>query len=260
MKRYIPQGVKRALRRGLLATQLLRRRRYVFVISHMRSYSSLLCHILGSHPTVSGYVESHQSYHGDLDLVNLALNVSRTTGSLRGPILLDKILHGKYTVSPRVHQRPDVSIIFLVREPEATIRSTVAMAKRRKKPDWKSDPRAVAGYYQRRLDHLVALASERPRQTSLLVADRLIDETDEVLYSLGSYLGLETPLSASYETFELTGAPVYGDPGKYISAGRIIRDRDSHSDIVLDAETVDELTSRFRSTVSDLKNLTDLVL
>ena len=27
---------------------------FLFVISHMRSYSSLLCHILGSHPEISG--------------------------------------------------------------------------------------------------------------------------------------------------------------------------------------------------------------
>src|SRR5213075_544290 len=29
--------------------------RFIFVVSHMRSFSSLLCHILGSHPEISGY-------------------------------------------------------------------------------------------------------------------------------------------------------------------------------------------------------------
>jgi hypothetical protein len=37
---------------------------FLFVVSHLRSYSSLLCHILGNHPEISGYSEMHQSYLG----------------------------------------------------------------------------------------------------------------------------------------------------------------------------------------------------
>jgi hypothetical protein len=35
--------------------------RYIFVGSHMRSFSSLLCHVLGSHREIDGYAETHDA-------------------------------------------------------------------------------------------------------------------------------------------------------------------------------------------------------
>jgi hypothetical protein len=35
-------------------------RAYVLVLSHMRSFSSMLCHVLGSHEEIAGYAEMHQ--------------------------------------------------------------------------------------------------------------------------------------------------------------------------------------------------------
>ena len=67
---------------------------FLFVVSHMRSYSSLLCHILGSHPEISGYSETHQSYLGRNDLDRLAKTVREHTGETAlNRILLDKVLH-----------------------------------------------------------------------------------------------------------------------------------------------------------------------
>ena len=48
---------------------------YIFVLSHMRSFSSLLCHILGSHSEISGYLETHLSYIGRSDLHRLEAKV-----------------------------------------------------------------------------------------------------------------------------------------------------------------------------------------
>src|SRR5262245_13075611 len=39
----------------------------LFVLSHMRSYSSLLSHVLGSHPEIDGYCETHLRYRSGLD-------------------------------------------------------------------------------------------------------------------------------------------------------------------------------------------------
>jgi hypothetical protein len=52
-----------------LAKAAFSRTQYLFVISHMRSRSSLLSHILGSHPQVIGYSELHQSYQRWSDLL-----------------------------------------------------------------------------------------------------------------------------------------------------------------------------------------------
>jgi hypothetical protein len=34
----------------------------IFLLSHMRAYTSLAGHILGSHPQINGYYEMHISY------------------------------------------------------------------------------------------------------------------------------------------------------------------------------------------------------
>ena len=75
-----------------------RARRNLFVLGHMRSYSSLLCHILGSHPQVDGYCETHIKYRTWLDLLRLRSRVVQLTGEpLRGRYILDKVLHNTLT-------------------------------------------------------------------------------------------------------------------------------------------------------------------
>ena len=36
----------------------------IFLLSHMRAYTSLAGHILGSHPQINGYYEMHLGYEG----------------------------------------------------------------------------------------------------------------------------------------------------------------------------------------------------
>ena len=65
-------GVARNLRLLLRHPSVyLGRREYVIVLSHMRSYSTLLAHLLGSHPEIAGYAEMHTSYAQRRDLLRL---------------------------------------------------------------------------------------------------------------------------------------------------------------------------------------------
>lgn len=110
--------------RPVLQIQYLHASSYLFVVSHMRSFSTLLCHILGSHSDIGGYVETHQSYFGGFDLDRLAVKVTDTTEDpLLRRYLLDKMLHNYVHIAPKVLARPDVKILFLIRSAEDTIRS-----------------------------------------------------------------------------------------------------------------------------------------
>lgn len=217
----------------LLARRRRRRgRRYLFILSHMRSYSSLLSHILGSHPDVKGYVETHRSYSTDADLHSLEASVADDPQvPWDGRYVLDKILHGHAEVDEAILGRDDVDAIFLVREPEHAVRSIVAMGFERKNLDWKSDPRKAAEYYRRRLGQLVDMAADKPHRSVFLEADRLIDDTEVVLARLTRFLGLASPLRSKYDTFELTGKRRYGDPGKYIKTGVVVAEREDYGDI-----------------------------
>src|SRR5688572_27511814 len=71
-----------------------KRRSLLLVLSHMRSYSSVLSHVLGSHPEIDGYCETHIRYRLSLDVHRLGWKVRALTGEpLSGRFVLDKVLH-----------------------------------------------------------------------------------------------------------------------------------------------------------------------
>ena len=100
-----------------------RRRSPLFILSHMRSYSSVLSHVLGSHPEIDGYCETHLRYRFALDFLRLQWRVRRLTGEpLSGRFVLDKILHN-YSLASSVLERPQARVIFLLRQPADVLRS-----------------------------------------------------------------------------------------------------------------------------------------
>jgi hypothetical protein len=206
------------------------RREYILVFSHMRSYSSLLCHILGSHSQIAGYAEMHQSYRGRLDLMRVRARVFRSLGGeLEGRFVLDKLLHNQYSVSGSIGNDPAVHPIFLVRQPGPTLGSIVEMGRRIPTVRWYSDPAAVTSYYESRLGELARLAASIDRSFLFIRAEDVVDDTTGVFQSLRSFLGLEQPLDESYSLFEHTGEPGWGDDSTKICQGHIVRDRSHRS-------------------------------
>jgi hypothetical protein len=72
MRRFSRSTAQPAGRMSQLATHARPfARRHLFLLGHMRSYSSVLSHILGSHPQIDGYCETHIKYRTRLDLWRL---------------------------------------------------------------------------------------------------------------------------------------------------------------------------------------------
>lgn len=93
-------------------------RRYILVLSHMRSYSSLLCHILGSHPQIAGYAEMHQGSRGRLDLLRLRARACRSLGGkLDGEFVLDKVLHNEYSISDSIINQANSTAVISGQKP-----------------------------------------------------------------------------------------------------------------------------------------------
>ncbi len=204
------------------------RRRYtgtfLLVLSHMRSYSSLLCHILGSHPEISGYSEAHQSYFGRNDLDRLARVVREHTGDATlKRFVLDKVLHNHREIAPEILRRSDVRCVFLLRGAENTIASILSMVRSLDHTGPFSDPRHVVGYYAERLARLEQYGAQVVARGLFVESESLLDDTDAVLARLTQWLALDEPLSARYRTFRYTGAPGHGDPSPNIKAGDVVR-------------------------------------
>jgi hypothetical protein len=197
------------------------RRRYLFVLGHMRSYSSLLCHILGSHRQIDGYCETHIKYRTQWDLIRLRLRVVKFTGEpLRGCYVLDKVLHN-YSLAPSILRRPDTLSIVLLRRPIPTIQSIINMGLRYSDIEWHGDLDSVICYYEERLANLVRLADQLRGRVVFIEAEALLSRTTEILQRIAAVLELNEPLRADYRRFAHTGERGFGDPSEAISLGRV---------------------------------------
>ena len=184
----------------------------LLVLSHMRSYSTLVCHILGSHPEIDGYCETHLKYRSRLDLLRLRWRVRRLTGApLHGHYLLDKILHD-YPITPAILAHARTRALILVRRPSASIHSILTMGRQLGLIAWHQEPEAVARYYETRLRTLTQLAGTLGGRALLVRSERLIADPAAQLSDITQFLGLHRHLEQNYRHFPHTGQPGCGDP------------------------------------------------
>jgi hypothetical protein len=196
-------------------------RRYLFVLGHMRSYSSLLCHILGSHPQIDGYCETHVKYRTRLDLIRLRSRVVKLTGEpLHGRYVLEKMLHN-YAFAPSILRSPRTFALVSIRQPIAAVQSIVNMGLHYGAVAWHRDLDAVVRYYEERLAMLVRLADELRGRVMFMEAEALLSQTADVLQGIGDLLDLGEPLRSDYRRFAHTGEGGFGDPSETITTGRV---------------------------------------
>ncbi|MCX7155957.1 MAG: hypothetical protein NTW45_05890 [Rhodocyclales bacterium] len=192
----------------------------IFLIGHMRSFSTLLSHLVGTNPDVAGYFEAHQKYRSRLDLVELADKIARAGAhSSNNRYLLDKILH-PLPIRDAVLQRGDLKLILMVREPQATIHSIV-----NNRSGGIGSPDQAAEYYALRLKQIREILDRRRGRALFLEPEALIENSRATLARITDYLGLAVPLTENYEYFPMTGKAKFGDSSEWINHGTIVRNR-----------------------------------
>ncbi|MEP7180703.1 MAG: sulfotransferase [Betaproteobacteria bacterium] len=197
-------------------------RGYLLVVSHMRSLSSVLCHILGSNAEVAGYSELHQAYRGRNSLRELERRVAAATDApVSGRYVLDKVLHNNLEIDDGVLVRPDVRVLYLLRRPEKAIASMLDLSDATKGTPGDTDPELVVRYYCDRLDSLARYSLHTQGRSAFVESERLVAEPEAVLDGLADWLALSAPLSRAYRTFKFTGMLRHGDPTGAILSGRL---------------------------------------
>ena len=192
----------------------------------MRSYSSVLSHVLGSHPEIDGYCETHLRYRFGLDFLRLQWRVRRFTGEpLSGRFVLDKVLHN-YSLTPAVLERPRSRVIFLLRQPVDVLQSIVHMGTHLDANERNASIESATAYYVDRLKQLTTLARRMGTRAAFIESETLMSRTEETLQFLQNFLELETPLGRCYRHFPRTGRPGSGDPSDAIRSGEIRAHRD----------------------------------
>ena len=197
--------------------------RCIFIVGHMRSRSSLLAHILGSNPQIHGYVERHRSYVNGRKLFKFVLESMTEAEDPSGKkYALDKILNNACWIAPEIVRSPQIRYIILVRQPRATIESIVRMGALMD-IDRYHDPEQAIDYYCQRLGVLLGYAELLQDKAFFVESDDLLDAPAGTLGNLSNWLELDTPLESSYDLFEKTGKPHFGDMSPNINLGRIVR-------------------------------------
>ncbi len=188
---------------------------------HMRSGSTLLMHILISHPAIIGSGERNVSYATPRDFYRLELGTRFRRQRFLSPCryVADQVNHNRFLTDAQLLNDPRVRSIFLIREPAAALASMVEVLG----PFYKMTAEDALTYYADRLAGLSHLGAslKHPGAGAFLTYDDLVHRTEPTLRSLKRFLGLDAPLSEQYRSFDFTGHR--GDPSDRIRAGRILR-------------------------------------
>jgi len=211
--------------------------KYLFIFSHMRSRSSVLSHILGSNPGIRGYSELQLSYSGYMSLIKMRFLLFKDLKCrLRDKYLLDKILANHLLFSDKVFEIAKPKVIFLLREPQSTIRSIIHMGYIINE-EWYKNPLNAIDYYCARLSGLEEYSRKIAGNYFFIESDDLVDNTKYILDGLTKWLSLKEPLDKKYSIFRNTGKPGYGDPSGRIKSG-ILEKTEGYPDIKIPPEVL----------------------
>jgi hypothetical protein len=202
--------------------------RYIFILSHMRSGSSLLIHLLNANPDISAYGEAHLDYRQHQDLRRLICKIKHNLQELNlsEKYAADKILHNSHVFNEDLLRRDDISLIFLLRSPQESLSSMVKMWERQSHQEEQAQ-RYYADYYVQRLNAIEkwATALANPQKAAFITYDQLVNQTQSVFHLLQNFLELDTPFSEQYKLLPTTGVRGIGDPSEVIKSGQILRSR-----------------------------------
>jgi len=195
---------------------------FVLALAHMRSGSTLLHHLLISHPQMTGCGERNAAYASPRDFGQLILDACWLHRRFfrKHRYFVDQVNHNRFLVSEDLLHHPRVRVIFLIREPETSIASMVDVLGK----FYGMTMDEAVEYYTDRLSTLARYAQimDSPASAFFLTYSDLVGNTNPTLQSLQRFLGLDTGFSENYQVFGFTGRR--GDPSENARRGRIVRD------------------------------------
>jgi len=219
----------------------------IFLLSHMRAYTSLAGHILGSHPQINGYYEMHMSYE-DVSALERQREALLQDGALKknSRYLFDKLLHNDYRLKPGRLGPADIKILVALAEPEHTIKSIVHLFRQKPDPDLYASPVEAANYYVERVQALVDFCRMTDWPYFYFDAELWQRAPERLLPGLAAWLQLDSPLSERYEVFGHTGKARKGDASARLRSGRIDRTRSDYSEMAIPQDVLERAREVYR--------------
>lgn len=198
----------------------------IFLLSHMRSNSSLLGHLIGSHDEINGYYEVQQDYLTSQDFLLQKIKFAMANKiKPQSRYFFDKLLHNGVNIDCNLVQQRNAVVLISLRDVNATIPSIMKLAQRENWHD-KSEEYA-ARYLLRRLDDLANYGQQLKGKYAYFDADLLRDKSEETLKFITEVLGLVTQIPAEYNVQSLTGVGGAGDTSDAIMSGKIMPNKNT---------------------------------
>ncbi len=220
----------------------------------MRSYSTLLSHVLGSNKDIDGYSELHYSYLNKLDGLKAKIQIMYTLGSgLSGNYILDKLLHNENQISESFLQENTVKLIFLLRNPHDTYRSRINLQLRYTKQN--IDPKIIHNYYVNRLKMLIQQAKSLNTNKIFIESEQIKTNTDAMLDKLRDFLELDDVLTSNYQLFKYSGRGNYGDSTDNIKKGVISKNSNKYDKIIIPDEILKIANVAYNKAIKELIRL-----
>ena len=235
--------------------------KYLFILGHMRSGSTLLVHILNSNPDIAGFGETILKYESRHDFDNLLVKLAEFFKTKRLPqaFAMDKLLQDGLLLNPDLLNEPDIYSLFLVRKPEKSLPSILDIYENKYPlvaPSLAGGEPEALNYYTERLVTLESYAQliKSKDKKFFLTYEDLIDRSESVFRGLQDWLGVRQPFSEKYDTHEATGKLVTGDHSETIKTGRIVREEKSkYRDV--SAESLSQARESYESCCRALREL-----
>jgi len=213
----------------------------------MRAFTSLVGHILGSHPQINGYYEMHISYDNAQALHNqLDLFLKNDDLKACSRYLFDKLLHNEYLLRLERLNITGTKVLLTMREPEQSIKSIVNLFAQKKTDELYASPIEATNYYIDRVTTLAGFCQSVGEGCYYFDAEMLQSAPDVVLPYLSRWLDLETPLSDRYAIFTQTGKGRTGDSSKNIHTGKINKAQSDYSAISIPEQQLEMAQQVYR--------------
>jgi len=204
---------------------LNRQEKYVFIMGHMRSGSSLLSHLIMNSSECSGIGESNMTYLDNSDFTKLAIKCRLSSKRYFKKIryFVDQINHNQKLDFSSFSSSAFIPII-IYRKPLATISSIVRLSNEYYGGNF--SPKRATEYYINRLSYLGEYIKYRGvPNTCIIEYDNLVNNSSNTLAKISHHLSLQSPLTSEYRTYTHSGTK--GDPSANIQKGMIIKTKEN---------------------------------
>jgi hypothetical protein len=219
----------------------------IYLLSHMRAFTSLAGHILGSHPEINGYFEMHISYD-EASALDKQLKVFRQyeTPKKNSRYLFDKLLHNDYRLNPGLFDPAGLKLLVALLEPDKAVRSIVFLFQQKGAQALYASPLEAADYYIERIRALADFCRTIDQPYYYYDAELFQEAPDTLLGKLTDWLELDSPLTGRYQVFSQTGKERKGDSSRFIYSGKIEKSRVDYSHIMVPEDVMTRAREAYR--------------